>query len=156
MPIARARRRQATTTLMAGLVLAGGVPAEATERQAAPCPASGRVTQEFGPAPSGFHYGLDIANAAGSPVKAGLAGKVSSSDSSGALGQFIVVTHPDATKTVYGHLRKRSVGVGTAVNGSTKIGEMGATGTSDGRARLHLEVIDRERVNPRLKYTCPR
>lgn len=147
--------RRAIITFVTGLVLGGGAPAEAVETQVAPCPVSGRVTHEFGPSPAGFHYGLDIANTAGSPIKAGLAGTVTSSGSSGALGEYIVVTHPDATKTIYAHLRKRSVGVGTSVNSSTKIGEMGATGTRDGRAPLHLEVLDGERIDPRLRYKCP-
>lgn len=156
MRIVRSIRRRGCTTLIAGLVLASAAPAEAAEAQTAPCPVTGRVTHEFGPSPAGFHNGLDIANAAGSPIKAGRAGTATFSGTSGALGEYIVVTHPGGSKTTYAHLRKRSVGIGTAVNSTTKIGEMGATGTSDGRTRLHLEVLDGERINPRLRYNCPR
>lgn len=158
MPIPSATVRQIImASALAGLVLAGGAPAQASEMAAAPCPVSGRATHEFGPSPAGFHHGLDIANTAGSPIKAGLAGTVTSTGSSGALGQYIVVTHPNSMKTTYAHLRRASVGVGASVNSATRIGEMGATGTGDGRARLHLEVRQGgERINPRLTYSCPR
>lgn len=149
------RPRQAVIVLTVGLVLPGAMPSHAAERVAA-CPTTGHATQEFGPTPTGFHYGLDIANSTGTPIKAGLAGTVTYSGASGGLGKYIVVTHPDSTRTVYGHLRKHSVAVGTAVSSTTKIGEMGATGTTDGRAQLHLEVVDGERINPRQKYQCPR
>lgn len=151
----RVRHCQAMITLTAGLVLVGAAPTKAAERLA-PCPTTGHAIQEFGLAPAGFHYGLNIANTTGTLVKAGLAGKVTSSGTSGGLGKHLVVTHADATKTVYAHLWKHSVAVGTAVNSSTKIGEMGATGTTDGRAQLHLQVIaEGEKINPRQKYKCP-
>lgn len=149
------RRCQVMITLTTGLLLAGAAPAQAAERSA-PCPTTGHAIQEFGPAPTGFHYGLNIANTTGTVVKAGLAGKVTYSGTSGGLGKHLVVTHADATRTVYAHLWKHSVAVGTAVNSSTKIGEMGATGTTDGRAQLHLQVIaGGEKINPRQKYACP-
>ncbi|MEV3932903.1 M23 family metallopeptidase [Streptomyces sp. NPDC049944] len=135
-------------------MLGGAEHAQAAESPA-PCPTTGHAIREFGPTSTGFHYGLDIANAIGTPIKAGLAGRVTYSGTSGALGKYIMVTHSDATKTVYGHLWKHSVALGTAVSGTTKIGEMGATGTTHGRAQLHLEVINEERINPRQKYKCP-
>ncbi|MFJ4972781.1 M23 family metallopeptidase [Streptomyces sp. NPDC088755] len=151
----RMRRCTAMITLATGLVLAGAVPTQAAERFA-PCPTTGHAIKEFGPAPTGFHYGLNIANATGTLIKAGLAGKVTYSGTSGGLGKHLVVTHADATKTVYAHLWKHSVAVGTAVSSSTKVGEMGATGTTDGRAQLHLQVIaDGEKINPRQQYKCP-
>ncbi|MEM7280945.1 MAG: M23 family metallopeptidase [Pseudomonadota bacterium] len=56
---------------------------------------------------------------------------------------FVEVSHPDGSRSVYGHLKLNSltVSVGDQVYGGDKLGEVGSSGNSTG-PHLHLELID--------------
>ncbi|NBW10254.1 MAG: M23 family metallopeptidase [Caulobacteraceae bacterium] len=57
-------------------------------------------------------------------------------------GNYLVVRHPNGYSTIYGHMKSRSaLAEGTSVGLSTKIGEVGKTGSATG-AHLHLGVQD--------------
>ena len=113
-------------------------------------PTIGTVTQNYGctgfglEPPRGscpaFHDGIDIANAAGTPIRAAADGVVAfvgfRSD-----GAFVVVMgHAGGFETVYAHmLPTYPVRVGQFVKRGQLIGKMGSTGYSTGN-HLHWEV----------------
>ncbi len=88
----------------------------------------------------GFHDGIDIANATGTPIRAAADGVVAfigyRTD-----GAFVVVMgHAGGLETVYGHMLPRyPVRAGQFVRQGTVIGYMGATGNVTG-THLHWEV----------------
>jgi lipoprotein NlpD len=82
---------------------------------------------------------LDIAGAAGSPVRAVAAGKVLySGEGSPGYEQLIVIEHPGGWVSSYAHNRKRLVGEGQNVVAGTQVAEMGRVGA--GRDMLHFEL----------------
>jgi murein DD-endopeptidase MepM/ murein hydrolase activator NlpD len=86
--------------------------------------------------------GVDLAAAIGSDIFAAAAGSVSVARSTGwnyGYGQYIVITHPNGTQTVYAHLSNIDVVVGQTVSRGQKIADMGNTGNSTG-PHLHFEV----------------
>ncbi|TCI37652.1 peptidase M23 [Exiguobacterium sp. SH0S1] len=109
-------------------------------------PASGRLTQPFGPA-SGvngytFHNGLDIAAPVGTPIYAAQTGTVTTAGWGGAYGNHIIITHVlngQVWTTVYAHLSSVSVSAGQRVSQGQNIGGMGSTGNSTG-SHLHFEI----------------
>ena len=113
-------------------------------------PTRGTVTQGYGCtgsslAPSrgscaGFHDGIDIANAAGTPIRAAGDGVVAYVGYR-ADGAFVVVMgHAGGFETVYGHMLPRyAVRAGQFVKKGRVIGYMGSTGYSTGN-HLHWEV----------------
>ncbi len=85
---------------------------------------------------------IDLAAGAGTPVRAAASGEVIVSKSSGwngGYGQYIVVRHSNGAQTLYAHLSRNDVGVGTYVNQGEVIAAMGNTGRSTG-THLHFEV----------------
>lgn len=85
---------------------------------------------------------VDLAAAAGTPVRAAAAGEVivaKSSGWNGGYGNYIVVRHPNGTQTLYAHLSRTAVGVGAWVGSAETIGYVGSTGRSTGD-HLHFEV----------------
>lgn len=105
----------------------------------------GRITSGYGLRKSPisgqhiFHSGIDIAAPEGTPVIAAGQGTVTANSYDQVLGNFIVVRHPGKYQTVYGHLKKSFVILGSSVNSGTIIGEVGSTGYSTG-PHLHFEV----------------
>jgi murein DD-endopeptidase MepM/ murein hydrolase activator NlpD len=121
------------------------------------------VTQEFGctgfyleprrGSCSHFHDGIDIANANGTPVRAGDDGVVAyvgwnPYDSDPAY--QVVIGHSGGYTTGYFHLLpRRAVRAGQVVRRGQVIGYMGSTGNSTG-PHVHWEVYRNGRpVNPR-------
>lgn len=112
-------------------------------------PAVGRITSPYGSRKGGFHYGVDIGNSRGTPIVAAASGKVvkvvnycKEGDSScgGRYGNYVVIEHPNGTKTRYAHLSTVLVSVGQSVNQGELIAKMGNTGRTTG-PHLHFEVI---------------
>ena len=109
-------------------------------------PANGRLTSPFGWRNIGagpeFHYGIDIANSAGTPVVAAADGVVSYAAPLSTYGNVIMITHSingQVWTTVYAHLNGFSVSKGQTVSKGQKIGPMGSTGRSTG-PHLHFEI----------------
>lgn len=109
-------------------------------------PASGRLTQGWGPASGAygytFHNGLDIAAAVGTPIYAAQTGTVTTAGWGGAYGNHVIITHVlngQVWTTVYAHLSSVSVSAGQRVSQGQNIGGMGSTGNSSG-SHLHFEI----------------
>ncbi len=103
----------------------------------------GRKTQ-------GLHgyNGVDLGASYGTPVLAAAGGTVIISRNygwNGGYGNYIVISHPNGTQTLYSHLSKNLAFEGYTVVKGQVIGEVGATGKSTG-PHLHFEV--RGAVNP--------
>ncbi|WP_214760997.1 M23 family metallopeptidase [Exiguobacterium sp. s129] len=109
-------------------------------------PASGRLTQGWGPA-SGvngytFHNGLDIAAGVGTPIYAAATGTVTRAGWGGAYGNHVMITHVingQVWTTVYAHMSSVSVKAGQRVSQGQNLGGMGSTGNSTG-SHLHFEI----------------
>lgn len=96
-----------------------------------------------------FHAGLDLAAAAGTPVKATAPGTVRSAGSAAGYGTSVVLEHGQGIETRYGHLQSAAVARGQRVERGQLIGLSGNTGRSTG-PHLHYEVLaDGRPVDPR-------
>jgi murein DD-endopeptidase MepM/ murein hydrolase activator NlpD len=138
----------------------GGIPSEFSGKFEWPMP--GTVTQEFGCTGFGmepplgncnhFHRGIDIANSAGTKIRAAAPGKVILAGRSPYDPAYIVViAHSSHLVTWYGHLQTNiPVKVGQYVGRGHVIGYEGCTGWCTG-PHLHWAVqMDETWVNPRL------
>ncbi|MCL2816328.1 MAG: M23 family metallopeptidase [Oscillospiraceae bacterium] len=96
-----------------------------------------------------IHRGIDLRGNIGTPVMASLDGTISHIGENWLYGKYIIMTHPNGYKTLYGHLNAYSVKQGDRVSRGRKIGEVGNTGRSTG-PHLHFEIFDRNNrnVNP--------
>lgn len=109
----------------------------------------GTLSSSFGPrsAPkagaSTWHKAVDIAAAAGTPVRATLPGKIVAVNRSGwggGYGVSVRVEHADGVVTEYHHMQEGSVdglNVGDEVEAGQQIGKVGSTGNSTGP---HLDL----------------
>ncbi|HIC91010.1 MAG TPA: M23 family metallopeptidase [Syntrophaceae bacterium] len=115
-------------------------------------PTSGRITSRFGwRKGGGFHQGVDIANAPGTPIRATADGEVVLARRSGGYGLLVVVDHGNGFRTRYAHNKKLLIKKGDKVRKGQIIAYMGGTGKSTG-THLHYEVRMAGRpVNP-LNY----
>lgn len=105
------------------------------------------ITSAFGQArDNGPHKGTDYAVPEGTSVASAADGEViestRSNHPSGGYGEYIKVLHNNGITTLYAHLSKRGVAVGTKVKAGQEIGKSGNTGFSTG-PHLHFEVIDK-------------
>lgn len=88
------------------------------------------------------YNGIDIATPLGTPIMASANGTVTVARGfgyNGGYGQYVVVSHPNGTQTVYGHLSSVIVSQGQSVVQGQVIGYSGNTGKSTG-AHLHFEI----------------
>ena len=115
---------------------------------------NGRITSKFGYRTNpvsgryGFHTGLDLAAAEGTPVSASFYGKVIETGKSDVWGKYILMEHSDGLHTYYCHLSEIYVNEGTIIRQGETVGLVGSTGWSTG-PHLHFEVrINGVRVNP--------
>lgn len=88
---------------------------------------------------------VDIANACGTPIYASAEGLVieeSSFAGNDGYGKYILIEHPNNTKTKYAHLEKILVSVGDYILQGDLIGHIGNTGKTHGvtGCHLHFEV----------------
>jgi len=88
------------------------------------------------------YNGVDIGIPTGSALLAAAAGEVivaRSSGYNGGYGKYIVISHPNGTQTLYGHMSEVYVTPGQTVYQGQVIGLTGNTGKSTG-PHLHFEV----------------
>ncbi len=88
------------------------------------------------------HNAVDIANACGTPVKAAAEGMVVEAQAdgwNGGYGEYLVLEHPNGTRTRYAHLRSIQAEVGNYLKQGQVLGLMGETGEATG-CHLHFEV----------------
>ena len=111
------------------------------------------ITNGFGNHPTGidyelgYHTGIDL-NADrrlggtdyGQPVRAARSGLVNAVRHDGALGNHVVIEHPDGYYTAYAHLSQILVTPGQAVTAGQQIGAVGCSGMSTCGPHLHFEV----------------
>jgi murein DD-endopeptidase MepM/ murein hydrolase activator NlpD len=98
---------------------------------------------------AGFHPGIDLAGAYGTPIYATADGTVTRAGwNSGGYGNMVEIDHGRGIATRYGHMSAVLVHEGDHVTRGEQIGRMGSTGRSTGN-HLHYEVrIDGRPVNP--------
>lgn len=94
--------------------------------------------------PHGLHgyNGVDLASSCGMPVMASAEGVViitRSSGWNGGYGRYVVISHPNGTQTLYGHLRTVDVSPGQSVVQGKLIGTIGSSGNSTG-CHVHFEI----------------
>ncbi len=112
-------------------------------------PTSGTFTSGFGARWGVVHYGIDLANAIGTPIYAYTDGVVEDAGPASGFGLWVVLRHPDGTHSVYGHVNRMFVTVGEQVHAGQEIAEIGNRGESTG-PHLHFEVWapDGTKINP--------
>jgi len=86
-----------------------------------------------------FHHGIDLAGEIGDYILSSNYGKVVYAEENGGYGLMIIISHKNKISTIYGHLSKISVKVGTYVKRGELIGKVGSTGKSTG-PHLHFEI----------------
>ena len=103
-----------------------------------------------------WHYGMDLDLETGDSVKTVFDGVVRiQAWDGGGYGNYVLVRHYNGLETVYGHLSKALVTVGTFVKAGQLIGYGGSTGRSTG-SHLHFEVrYQGNPINPVLMYDFP-
>jgi murein DD-endopeptidase MepM/ murein hydrolase activator NlpD len=117
-------------------------------------PCQGRLTSHYGrrgdplSGENEFHAGIDIAAAAGTPVRATADGWVRVAGWQSGYGNLVVLQHNYGFSTRYGHNSRLLVRAGEAVKRGQVIALMGSTGHSSG-PHCHYEVWhNNERTNP--------
>ena len=97
----------------------------------------------------GLHDGnaVDIAMPKGTPVRAAASGSIifARYGYNGGYGNLIIISHPNGTTTLYGHLSRVDVSVGDHVSQGDVIGAEGSTGRSTGP---HLHFLIKGAQNP--------
>ncbi len=97
------------------------------------------------------HNAVDIAAPFKEPIMASAGGIVTTARYSGwnhGYGKYVVIAHPNGTKTVYAHMFKVATPAGVLVVQGQIIGYVGSTGNSTGN-HLHFEVHNA--VNPIIR-----
>lgn len=113
-------------------------------------PASGRITDGFGPRPvvcgggscsKGFHSGTDIGAGCSASIYAANDGVVTYAGPNGTYGNFVQISTGDGIATGYAHIRSGGIFVsnGQRVSAGQNIASVGSTGASTG-CHLHFEV----------------
>ena len=113
-------------------------------------PVRGRTLAGFGPRAGGQQNdGIDIAAAAGTPVKAADGGTVVyAGNEVRGLGNLLLVSHAGGYITAYAHLDQMSVAKGATVKKGQTLGTVGTSGGAS-EPQLHFEVRYRNKpVDP--------
>ena len=117
-------------------------------------PASGIFTSGFGMRKDPFtqtrrmHYGVDWANAAGTPVYAANSGRVSTVGDHRTFGKYVMLEHRGGYQTLYAHLASWNVKKGEWLSQGSVLGRMGNTGRSTG-THLHFAIyLGQKPVDP--------
>ncbi len=121
------------------------VPSAVAPQTAAPAPAvlpvGGEISSGYGSRWGAFHYGVDIADALGTPIQSAMGGTVIEAGPASGFGQWVRVQQDDGTIAVYGHINEYYVQAGDRVNAGDVIAAVGNRGQSTG-PHLHLEIWD--------------
>lgn len=156
-----AQQKQQTSSPSGGGSTSSGSQSSQTTASASgflwPIASSHRVTSPFGwrthpiTGRQHLHGGIDIAAPNGTPILAAKAGVVVISLYGSSYGNYVVLSHPDGTRTLYAHMSQRSVSAGDTVRQGQTVGLVGSTGSSTGN-HLHFETwtgsSSSSRVNP--------
>ncbi|MBR4211947.1 MAG: peptidoglycan DD-metalloendopeptidase family protein [Oscillibacter sp.] len=98
----------------------------------------------------GYAYGMDITG--GGNIRAVERGTVETAENLGSksFGRYIVIRHPNGTRSLYAHLKSFASGIkkGATVSRGQTLGVMGTTGNSSG-IHLHFELSN---ANPWRMY----
>lgn len=94
----------------------------------------------FNGQPRGYHRGLDLRGAAGTPIKACADGRVVLCDDLYFSGKTVYLDHGQGVFTAYLHMSEQLVRNGQEVRKGQIIGKVGATGRVTG-PHLHLSLI---------------
>jgi peptidase M23-like protein len=110
------------------------------------------ITQEYGRKSAryakGYHTGVDIGCANGSPIRSATDGTVTFAGWNGAYGNQIRVGINSTTEVWYNHMSKLAASKGDKVSAGKVIGYLGTTGNSTG-PHLHFEVrVNGKDVDP--------
>ncbi|MES2216128.1 MAG: peptidoglycan DD-metalloendopeptidase family protein [Patescibacteria group bacterium] len=89
------------------------------------------------------HNGVDLAAPVGTPIYASAGGRVIASVSNGGwnggYGNYVIISHPNGTQTLYAHTSKNYVALGQVVEKGTQIAAIGLTGKTTG-PHVHFEI----------------
>lgn len=102
-------------------------------------PVLGWISSPFGLREGKMHDGIDLAADHGTPIRAAMAGRVSSAGPRGGYGLAVILDHSGGTCTLYAHCSKILVSEGEWVSKGQVIALVGNTGNSRG-PHLHLEL----------------
>lgn len=95
------------------------------------------------------HSGLDIAVPVGTPIRASGGGVVTEVGDDAEYGQYVMLTHPEQYRSLYGHASRLLVVLGDTVAAGQVIALAGSTGRSTG-PHLHFEIRRGSRaIDPR-------
>jgi murein DD-endopeptidase MepM/ murein hydrolase activator NlpD len=120
-------------------------------------PAAKSVARYFIQPASGTNWGIlhtsnavDIANACGTAIVAAASGVVVERETgwNSGYGNYIMMEHPNGTKTRYAHMRDMYAKVGDYVNQGAQIGTIGNTGYVEGRTGCHVHFEVKGATNP--------
>ena len=108
-------------------------------------PVMGTLTSDFGyrehpvQGEERFHYGLDIAAAAGTEISCFADGTVTAVGESSSYGKYITVSHGGGFSTLYAHCSRILAASGASVKEGDAIAKVGETGVATG-PHLHFEL----------------
>jgi len=142
--VAESKAIEAASAALAAKIRAaqsGDTPATPVSASAAGLiwPLSGPITSPFGPRWGGFHPGIDIGAATGTPIHAAAAGTVIWCGWESGYGNLTVIDHHNGIATAYGHQSRIEVSCNEDVAQGQEIGLVGCTGFCTG-PHLHFEV----------------
>lgn len=100
------------------------------------------------------HTGTDLVASYGAPVLAVADGVVVKAGYNGSHGNYVEIKHDDVWSTSYSHLSRIAVRRGQAVDQSTRIGAVGATGLATG-THLHYQMWKDGRFVDPMKVELP-
>ncbi|MET9488538.1 M23 family metallopeptidase [Nocardia sp. NPDC006630] len=104
-------------------------------------PTAGVISSGFGARWGTMHYGIDFADAIGTPIHSVMGGTVLDAGPAQGFGLWVRVKQDDGTTAVYGHVNDMYVTRGQRVNTGDVIATVGNRGDSTG-PHLHLEIWD--------------
>ena len=98
-----------------------------------------------------FHRGIDLAAPMGTEIFAAADGVVVETGYDRILGYFVRISHARNWTTLYGHMQRIGVTVGTQVRSGALIGWVGSTGLSTG-PHLHFEMWQGDQTRDPSRY----